>query len=178
MVTRSKKQKSYIDWQFQELQPFVLTEPRWYEKTQSYTIRTISHPAFTELREEFYPEGKKILPAKLIEYLKNPLVLAVWFMDDGNCVMRNGNLRGFHLNTQSFSEDENTMLTSLLREVYGVRFCLEKNHTYHRIGVWEKESRQLFRRIIEPYIIPSLHYKLGTISNSLSPVETGARHNF
>jgi len=93
-ITRSEKQKAYIDWQHEQLKPFVLTAPRWYEKTHSYTLRTISHSDLTSLYREFYPDGKKILPRKIKEYIRDPLTLALWFMDDGNVRRRHGVMGG------------------------------------------------------------------------------------
>jgi len=172
-ITRSKQQQVYIEWQYGKFKPFVLTKPRWYERTRSYTIRTISHQEFSNLRKEFYPQGIKILPDRIEEYLQNPLTLAVWFMDDGNAVIRNGKVVGYHLNTQSFTKEENQKIARLFEELFGIRFVIEKNNGSYRIGVWQKDSREMFRNLIDSHIIPSMRYKLGLISDSSSPVETG-----
>ncbi len=160
-ITRSAKQQEYIKWQYENLKPFVLTAPRLYERTRSYTIRTISHSELTELRKFFYPFGKKVIPKIIAEYLKSALVLAVWFMDDGNAVIRESKLRGYHLNTQSFTFDENEQLSSLLKKLHGIESSVESNKGYYRIGIWQKASRDKFRGLIEAYIVPSIRYKLG-----------------
>lgn len=160
-ITRSEKQKAYIDWQFEQLKPFVLRPPRWYEKTNSYTMRTISHSDLTALYREFYTNGKKTLPAKIKEYIKNPLTLASWFMDDGNVIRANGNLKGYHLNTQSFTEAENQMIAKSLAEVHGIHACIERNHGYCRIGIYAKGARNAFHDLIQEYVIESMKYKLG-----------------
>jgi len=160
-ITRSEHQKDYIDWQSEQLKPFVLTAPRWYEKTHSYTVRTISHSDLTTLYKEFYPEGKKKLPPKISEYIQNPLILALWFMDDGNAIRSKGILKGYHLNTQSFSAAENQILVDLFAAVHGIRTFIERNHGYCRIGMCSKKARESFRELIREYIIPSMQYKLG-----------------
>ena len=160
-ITRSAKQKEYIDWQYEQLKPFVLTAPRWYERTSSYTMRTISHSELTLLYREFYPEGKKKLPRKIKEYLMDPLIIATWFMDDGNVIRSKGKLRGYHLNTQSFTEVENRMIVYALRQNYDINAHVERNHGYYRIGMYSREARDMFRELIQKHMIPSMRYKLG-----------------
>lgn len=165
-VTRSARQKEYIQWQYGELAPFILTPPRWYERTRSYTIRTISHPEFSRLRAEYYPQGKKTLPENLEKYMVNGLMLASWFMDDGNAIIRGGTFTGYHLNTQSFSYIENVLLAELFKRVFGIHAALENNNGYYRLRIGQKNSRETFREMIEPFVIPSMQYKLGYISDS------------
>src|ERR1039458_7536765 len=57
-ITRSEKQKEYIEWQHENLKPFVLTSPHLYPPTRAYTMRTISHEEITKLHSIFYPNGK------------------------------------------------------------------------------------------------------------------------
>ncbi len=160
-ITRSEKQKEYVDWQFEHLKPFVLTPPRWYEPTRSYTTRTISHPYLTSLYKEFYKNGKKVIPSKIREYLQESMILAVWFMDDGNAKLRKGVIGGYNLNTQSFTEEENKLIAREFTDLYGIRARVEKNNGYHRIGIYAEESRNIFRGLFDWQIIPSMQYKLG-----------------
>lgn len=159
-ITRSEKQKAYLEWQYQNLQPFVLTMPRWYEPTRSYTLRTISHTELTTLYEEFYLHGKKILPAKLEYYIQDPLTLAVWFMDDGNAVRNKGQIYGYHINTQSFNESENKFIVRALKSIYDIESKSQKNNGYIRLYIGAK-SKDKFVALIQKYIIPSMQYKLG-----------------
>ena len=160
-ITRSEKQKDYIDWQSEQLKPFVLTPPRWYEKTRSYTVRTISHSDLSSLYREFYPDGKKVLPAKIQEYIQNPLTLASWFMDDGNAKRRNGVIGGYNLNTQSFTKAENETLASCFNNLFGIKARVEKNNGYFRIGIYASESCRIFKEMFEENVIPSMQYKFG-----------------
>ena len=160
-ITRSEKQKAYIDWKHEQLKPFVLTAPRWYEKTHSYTLRTISHSDLTSLYREFYPDGKKILPRKIKEYIRDPLTLALWFMDDGNVRRRHGVMGGFNLNTQSFTESENEMLAQCLVDLYGINVRVERNNGYHRLAIYAEKSASIFRDLIQRHVIPSMQYKFG-----------------
>jgi len=160
-ITRSEKQKDYIDWQHEQLKPFVLTAPRWYEKTNSYTMRTISHSDLTSLYKEFYPNGKKILPPKIKEYIQNPLTLALWFMDDGNVIRDKGKVVGYNLNTQSFTQAENNVIAQIFLELYDIHAGVVLNHGYYRIGIWRQQSREKFSDLIRELVIPSMQYKFG-----------------
>ena len=160
-ITRSGKQKEYVEWQYESLKPFVLKMPRWYERTQSYTIGTISHSEITKLYSIFYPNGKKIIPSVMAEYIESPLTLAVWFMDDGNVVKdKEGRVYGYHLNTQSFSKDENELLARALKIVHGIECTIQKNNGYVRLFI-RAQSREKFVSIIKQIVIPSMQYKLG-----------------
>ena len=157
----SVKQREYIEWVYTKLQPFVRKQPRLYAPTQSLRLRTISHSALTALMSEFYPEGKKVLPSCVDSIMTDPLALAVWFMDDGNVVRNEGKWKGYHLNTQSFTYDEHVVLSELFEKIHGIHPIIEKNNGSYRIGIWRRESREKFRDLVAPHILPSMQYKLG-----------------
>lgn len=161
-VRQSVDQEDYVTWKYDIFKNIVLTPPQHYERTNSVWFRTISHTDITELYRLFYPQGKKIIPESVIgELLRNPITLAVWFMDDGNLVRKNGEVRGYHLNTQSFSEEENEFLCKVLLSTYGISGSVEKNHTYFRIALYKQQDRKRLVKAIQEYILPSMQYKIG-----------------
>jgi len=124
-----KKYKKYLDWHFDELSPFnkPLREEYSEEKLiakggliverqkvpkylSAYVFRTCSHPIFTEMRKEWYPQEKKIIPSNL---KLTPLSIAVWFCDDGNNCFQNREAR---IATQSFAIEEADFLCQLLEK--------------------------------------------------------------
>lgn len=160
LITQSVDQKAYVFWKYSILSDLILSEPRYYKRTNSLTVRTISHPELTKLRDIFYPQGKKIIPPTIAELIKDPITIAVWFMDDGN-VSRGGNyIHGYHLNTQSFSEQENHLLAEALKTNYGIECTVQSNHAYKRLFV-RAQSRQQFVSLVKEHVIPSMKYKLG-----------------
>ena len=163
----SVKQREYLEWIHQKLQPFTRNPLRLYESTQSLRLRTIGHSTFTELRAKFYRDGKKVLPSDIRDVLQDSLALAVWFMDDGNVRRRKGVIGGYNLNTQSFTEEENTLVAKEFMDLYGIHACVEKNNGYHRIGIYAEESRNIFRSLFDWHVVPSMQYKLGSICDSL-----------
>src|SRR3989344_1626241 len=116
-VGHSIDQKQYIMWKYSVLQNWILTKPRFYARNNSLTIQTISHPELTSLHEMFYKEKKKIIPEQIESFLKDPLIMAVWFMYDGNAVRNRSELSGYNINSQSFSRDENILLSRILKKL-------------------------------------------------------------
>ena len=160
IILHSIRQKEYIEWKYQMLKSWILTPPRYYLKTNSLAIRTVSHPELSVFRSVFYKEGKKTIPSNVGEYLVNPLTLAVWFMDDGNAVKHNEETYGYHLNTQSFTKSENEFLAGILQGMFGIKCTIQENHRKSRIYIGSKDRRK-FASLIETFVIPSMQYKLG-----------------
>ena len=90
----SVKQKEYVDWMYGKLKPFVLSAPWFYAPKRSLRIRTISHLELTEMHQRFYRGTIKVLPVNIADIIRDPLALAVWFMDDGNLVASGGYRHG------------------------------------------------------------------------------------
>ncbi|MEK7121938.1 MAG: hypothetical protein AAB857_04510 [Patescibacteria group bacterium] len=159
-VAHSVKQKTYILWKYGILKDWILSKPRYYSRNNSITIKTISHPEISQLAMLFYPHGRKVMPDNIKELIHDPIILAVWYMDDGNIIKRNGTVYGYHLNTQSFGKRENIILSQALNDVYGIESMLELNHGRYRLRIMKKKSRNKFQGIIRKYILPEMEYKL------------------
>src|SRR3990167_2412435 len=106
-IGQAKKQEDYVSWKYDILKDFVLTAPKLHVSTNSVRFATISHPELTNFHNIFYQGRKKIVPKNIPDLLSS-LVIAIWFMDDGNVKMEGRSVGGYHLNTQSFSTDENS----------------------------------------------------------------------
>ena len=153
-------QKEYILWKYSILKQWILSEPRFYGKNNSLTIRTISHPELTTLRQIFYEGKKKVIPQNISDLIKNPVTLAIWFMDDGNISIKNDKCCGYHLNTQSFTFEENKLLSQVLLKYYGLICSVQRNNGYYRLYIFTRSANR-FREIIEDFIVGSMKYKLG-----------------
>ena len=165
-IEQSAKQKDYVFWKYEIFKNFVLTPPKDLARTNSEKVRTVSHRDFLPFREMFYKNGTKILPRDL-SFLKDPLVLAIWFMDDG-CLDRNS---GYILNTQNFTFAENKRLMAALVNNLGLQYIsIHHDRKYYRLYV-RKRSMVAFRDLFLTYIQPSMQYKID-FSN---PVETCSR---
>ena len=161
-VEHGLKQKDYVFWKYEVFREWVMTPPKVsvrYDKDRlpypkSWWFRTIRHPEITKFRKKFYPNGKKIIPGDIENFL-DPLAFAVWIMDDGS--LNRGIL---DISTYSFKLKE----IGLLQKAIFKRFSLESNYYRDR----DKGLRMYFRknempkliRIISSYVIPNLQYKI------------------
>ena len=84
----------------------------------------------------------------------DPLSLAVWYMDDGSRC-RDSDI---YLNTQQFTLVDQKQLLQYLKDM-GLNATLNKDKIYHRIR-FLKESVLVLRRVIMPFVIPSMQYKI------------------
>ena len=159
-VSHSVKQSEYLSWKYEILRNFILTKPQVYEKTKSISFRTISHHEFTELYKLFYPSGKKVVPRNIEELIKDPIIIAVWFMDDGNIRKVKNKIYGYYLNTQSFNLVENQILREALKNNFGINSMVMRNHGKYRIyiGALGKEK---FSQLVSDIVIKSMKYKIG-----------------
>lgn len=148
------KQKEYVLWKYQIFKEWTVGEPKIQEKNCSWRFRTISHPVFNEFRNLFYRDKVKIIPENIEVILKNPISLAVWFMDDG---LRRGK-NAFSVCVHSFKSDEIKKLQDCLYKNFGL---LTNKH-------WDGKGAQLYfpvsqkdnlRQILDAFILPEFRYK-------------------
>ena len=149
-VNHGLAQKEYVDWKFNELNQLTNSPPR--QSDRCYYFRTVSHPAFDEMREQFYVEKRKIIPSQLENWM-TPLTFSVWVMDDG--AKDGGQLR---INTQSFSLEENNELIRILKAKLGVMATLNRDKDRYRLRV-SAASMPNVRQIVAPCLLPSMRYK-------------------
>lgn len=154
--THTLKQKEYCLWKYKILKKFC-REPydtyqddkrtgKKYEKTHCVIY---TNPVFNKYWDKFYPNGKKIVPEDLLWKL-DPLGIAIWYMDDGN---KSGN---YSLATNNFSYEDRLTIKKFFEEKYDIYTTLPKS----KIIYIRACSREKFRKLIEPYIIDCMKYKL------------------
>lgn len=160
-VNHALSQKAYVDWKYTMLQALCKSGPKPRKGNGmriAYRFNTRQHPEITQLHTAFYGEGKKSIPDNLT---LDPIMLAVWFMDDGSWCRD----RDVYLNTQQFSQTDQERLRALLLSL-SIESSLNKDKEYQRIRI-KKSSVPTLVEVVTPYVIPSMTYKLG-----YDPVET------
>ena len=153
-INHAYSQKPLVDWMYNQFKNLVITPPKWRRgngSREAYRFFTRSLPEFTPFYNEFFTNGKKIIPDSL---KLNALSLAVWFMDDGS-----KSRSAIYLNTQQFSVDEQKKLIFVLKDQFGLDSTLNKDKIYFRIRVRSESSKKMVK-IIEKYILPNFRYKL------------------
>lgn len=158
IISHGEKQTDYLNWKYSFLQSKLITcNLRYYTVTDNrikkgkYTtgfLKTESNPIFNKYCDQYKPN-------KQIQYdfvkLLTPFGLAVWFMDDG-FVTKNS----FQISSCSFSKEEITILRQVLKE----NFNIETNMNQVNEIYIKTQSKNNFLKLVTPYIIPSLKYKL------------------
>jgi hypothetical protein len=153
-VNHAYKHQAYVDWKWRHFQEHILTPPKvrvGKGPRIAYRFTTRSLPLFTDYHNQFYIGGKKRMPADI---QLNSLSLAVWFMDDGTRIRS-----AYYLNTQQFSLSEQLFLQKLLLKTFGLTSALNRDKQYFRIRI-STDSSVVMRKLIEPYVVPCLKYKL------------------
>lgn len=112
------------------------------------------------LRELFYPNQRKSV--KNVLNLIDERSLAFWYMDDGSVCDNSKNTYHVKLCTESFGQEENELLVTLLKDKFDIEsgICFaNSNRDVPRIYI-RSSSQEKFFRLISPYIIPSMEYKI------------------
>ena len=116
----------------------------------SYFAYTKAIVELKKYRDIFYPERVKIIPPNIGDYF-TPKSLAYMYMDDGNLSKKNS----LTIALCNFDFESLTNFTNLLGE-WGIKTSISKNFEIYI----KAESREDFRDLIKPYIIPNMKYKL------------------
>lgn len=124
---------------------------KWYNK---YAVRLLANPVYTKLKEELYPNHTKTVS---IEWLNKitPRGLAFWFMDDGSY---NGSIA-----TNSFTYNEHLLIQEWFLNKYNIKATIQnvKGDFGPQYLIYIlAESRLDFEKLIFPFMIPSMYYKL------------------
>ena len=114
---------------------------------------TRTNAIFTDWRQRFYRDGRKIVPADIAELLE-PAAVAAWFMDDGTA-----DRAGVSFQTHSFRVDEVEDLSTALQRRYGLKTSLNRNKGAHVVYVHGSSVPRL-AALIAPTMLPELAYKL------------------
>lgn len=176
-IHHGDKQEEYVWWKYEQLKEFVMSPPKqitWVNPKRNLTevswyFHTRSLREFGILHQYFY-DRQKILPL-YIEKMLSPQALAVWFMDDGSKTGSGGTL-----STHSFIKEDQHRILVFLKEKYGIHASVVKDRTKWKIAFNQLAFAKLVEAI-EPFVIPSMTYKIANPRNDLLAFASGARGN-
>jgi len=171
----SPKQLEYLKWKA-EFFPHITTDTSWsyYEGIdkrsgnliKSHNFRTTTHSWLQEMEKLWYKtiDGKrtKIVPLEIIEWI-NPLILAVWFMDDGNTdwKYRNGVKEWENANprckicTDSFSGIDMQKLQLVLKMKFNLNTAINGRSRL----IFDTVNSVKFLNTIKPFVHKNILYK-------------------
>lgn len=143
---------------------------KYYHSRQdnyNYHIWTKCHPMFTKLRSYLYNGKRKVLSEHSIKVL-TPFSLAIFYQDDGRY---NVGKSYVSISKPLFSQIELLALAKSLVDKFGLifrvpRMCHLKDGTIgYGLSLRTKDKDKFFK-LIEPYVVPSMYYKIGRGSKS------------
>ena len=162
-IEHCPKQKEYFDWIYENFKgwvnnPSIIRKRISFGKNiETYYFHTYSSGRFRFYGQQFYPNGKKIIP-KIIEKIITPLSLAVWFMDAGS--IKSKQHKTFLIHTYGYSKNDLELIKKVLEKKFNIKVGLQKQYEEWRLYIYS-ESAENFKNLISPYILPSMQYKLG-----------------
>ena len=126
-----------------------------------------SNRYFRVLKKMMYRDRKKTITWQVLNML-TPHGIAIWYMDDGSA-KRNINQAGYVSSVSTeiatcCTEQEATIICKWFRDRYDINFkpFNMKGKTSIRCNTQESHK---FARVVEPYIIPSMRYKLSHVAD-------------
>jgi len=163
-LEQGAKQKSYLLWKVRNLSQLFQGKPKYLERIHPITRRTYEYwrhqsqsmPELGALRRIFYPGGRKAIPENLEDFLRSPMVFAVWYMDDGYYYPRD-RVSYLYLGNVTRSEAEIASRALKMRyNLYGRVLAKKKGFA---IYFSPSETKKL-SSLIRGYMIDQFRYKL------------------
>lgn len=140
-------------------------------KTNCYHSKSKCHPWITTVKKWFYGSNGKQVSNKIL-YRLNKLGLAIWYMDDGHLayIKKKGKIRGREVKiyTCSFDYDSHLRMVEYFKNKWDIQWRIGnirinkgkyKGRRYWNLATGAREGAKFFK-LIAPYIIPSMAYKL------------------
>jgi recombination protein RecA len=158
------RQTEYADWKASLLANIGTSRSTNREDAVFHDVPPLVELA--ELREAVYIGGRKVLSE---EYLKRltPLSLAIWYMDDGSFTLR---AKGLQARTRDGSGRSDICIEAIeptsrerlvryLGDTWGI-FPTLVDRAGKAVLVFPKDETAKLHALIEPYVHPSMAYKL------------------
>lgn len=163
-LEHSIKQKEYLEWKILQLSNFFQTKIQTLErknpilgKTYTYVrAQSMSSSEIGKLQRFFYRESIKVIPDTIQILLKNPLSLAVWFMDDGYYYQRD-NISYIYI--PNYEERSRQLLLQAFKDNFQL-MPVVKSKKRRLVLVFNVNETKNLMELIKRFVIPSMQYKI------------------
>jgi hypothetical protein len=181
VLNMRKENLDYIQWVASVLSEVtgVVTYDRKDYNTDGYNrqpqvrLESKRHPFLTKLHSRIYMDNHKVLCPHMLT-LMDAEALAIIFMADGGSSLdlRSKNPHvSLSLNTKGFSYSDNMALSKAIYSSLGIHTTLQRHNQYWYLRIPTKDVLK-FVSIVEPYVLPSFHYKLARIAPGLEHLKS------
>lgn len=136
-----------------------------YKNKKLIRLRSNAHPWFTKIRAHLYPGNNKTMSKHAIALL-GPIGLAILYQDDGSLstyVSKGSLTQSLLIHTLSHSYFELQAFAKHVVDNFGLIFRINEDRNKgngFRLRLRNKDIER-FIEIIEPYVVPSMLYKIG-----------------
>lgn len=178
----SLKQKDYLIWKNQHLRFFNTRfhEYSTYDKRTNKTYYSIllwskTHSFLTKYYNVLYKDRRKTISEEVLNQV-GILGLAIWYMDDGCYHYGDGRCQ---LSTDALSYQDHLLIKNWLKKTFDINIQIHKrlkNAKESYTTVFTKSETDRFLRLIEPFVIPNMYYKLGHLKEENS-LKIGIHNN-
>jgi len=165
-LEHSVKQKEYIFWKYELLKEWMQSPPKlvrrfnpvWKREYCYYRCQSHASPHFGKMRQLFYDnDSRKIIPDSVISFLKSPLTLAVWFMDDGYLYHRD---KTAYMYLSQYGEKQVNLIKEALSRNFGLAVLVKIKKNKYPCFIFPVAETKKLMKIISPFVIPFMKYKL------------------
>lgn len=111
-----------------------------------------TNPALNGIYQQFYKNKIKFIDRDLFSKIE-PLGLAIWYMDDGSKYQDYG---GYLFCTHGFTKEDINIIQEVLLLKFNINTSVNSKNGLYILS----ESRNIFKELIDPYIVNSMKYKL------------------
>lgn len=142
-MQRNINDKNYMYWLYDFIKNLCNSEPFEYsvfdkrtnKRYYSINLYSKSISCLKSIRYHWYPKGKKIIPRDL---KLTPLILLIWFLDDGSFVRRSNTNFNLKLSTHGFNKEDVIFIADLLSKRYSANFRINNDNNNYYITVSRK----------------------------------------
>lgn len=128
-------------------------------------FKTWGFPSLNWMHDIFYENKVKKVPSMdLLKMCLTPQAMAVWIMDDGT-----SKGKGLTLATNSFTYEDLLLLQTFFKETYNWKVGIHKSGHENQFVIYvHAQSMKNLTKTVQPFMVESMYYKLGSYGSSLS----------
>ncbi|MGQ4895179.1 MAG: hypothetical protein ACP6IQ_11210, partial [Candidatus Njordarchaeia archaeon] len=152
----SSFQKRYLFWKAKHLNAKVQ-----HDKKRNVFSLHFSHPRLKGIYDDLYLDGKKRITYKYLKkYIRTPLQLAIWIMDDGSISFNDKSHTPYIQIATYVTWDELKDIARYFLDVWDIliRYSIDRRNKLYSVMVRREEAKKLWS-LIKPYISKSDGYK-------------------
>jgi|SRR3989344_475163 len=148
-IEHNFKHLEYVEWKYDLLKRLCVSSIQSVAAHSSVRFGTVGHPEITKLRDKWYLQTKQIVS----DLKLTPMMIAVWFMDDGTRHRDTVDISAHSFSTQSLESLRKQLLE------YEIETTINSDSKGSRLYVLKK-SYPNFKKFVSPYIVKCMAYKL------------------